>query len=238
MSGATCPITPGGTLVLLLAELLAGLVYSQLLKPGTPVVMGSLPAVFDMRKMYSHYTPKSLLVNLALGEMMAHYNIPHCGASGGSMGWGPDLNAGGVLWINHLTSTLGKTGLVPFVGNNFDSKVFSPATAVYAAEIIKMAREFARGFPLDPGEIGLEEIVSLGPGGNYLEANLTMEKFKDQLRENEIWPSLQLEEWEALGCPRAGEALRTHTQALLDQAKPPEDHDQLLREGELYLNSL
>lgn len=237
MSGATCPITPGGTLVLLMAELLSGLVYSQLLKEGAPIVLGSLPAVFDMQKMHSHYTPQSLLLNLACGEMMAHYHIPHCGTSGGSMGWGPDLNAGGVLWMNHLTSTLGKTGLIPFVGNNFDSKVFSPATTVYAAEIIRLAREFKGGFQLDPGEIGLDEIISLGPGGNYLEANLTMEKFKAQMDEGGIWPSLQLEEWEAQGCPKADDALRAHTQALLDQAEPPEDHDEILRVGEQYLSS-
>ena len=57
MSGATAPITPGGTLALLNAELLAGLVYSQLLKTGAPIILGSLPAGFDMRTMASLYTP-------------------------------------------------------------------------------------------------------------------------------------------------------------------------------------
>ena len=82
--------------------------------------LGSLPASFNMRTMESYCSPQSMLVNLACAEMMAHYGVPHCGTSGGWIGWGPDLLAGSMLWANHLTGVLGKVGLVPFVGNNFD----------------------------------------------------------------------------------------------------------------------
>ncbi len=238
MSGATCPITPGGTLALLLAELLAGLVYSQLLKEGTPVILGSLPATFDMKTMQSFYSPKSMLVNLCCGEMMAHYHLPHCGTSGGCMGWGPDLMASSMLWLNHLTSVLGHAGLVPFVGNNFASLVFSPSTVVYSADIIRTVREFSNGFSLDAKEVALNEVISLGPGGNYLESDLTMKKFRDQLGESLIWPFVGLEKWEDNGCPRAGEVLRKHTRDYLEKLMPPEDHDDLLSAGEMFISSL
>jgi trimethylamine--corrinoid protein Co-methyltransferase len=81
MAGATTPITPIGTLALLTAELLAGLVYSQLRKEGSPIILGSLPASFNMKSMESYYSPQSMLVNLACAEMMAHYGVPHCGTS-------------------------------------------------------------------------------------------------------------------------------------------------------------
>lgn len=238
MSGATCPITPGGTLALLMAELLAGLVYAQLLKEGTPVILGSLPAAFDMKMMQSYYTPQSMLINLACGEMMAHYKVPHCGTSGGWMGRGPDLMAGSMLWQNHLTSVLGSPGLVPFVGNNFDSLAFSPATVVYAAEIIRMARQFKKGFSLDPDEVGLEEIISLGPGTSYLTSNLTMKKFKEPLSKSEIWPFIPLDKWQEQGSPRAGKELREHTQTLLETLPLPDSHDRILEEGNRYLDSL
>jgi len=57
MSGATSPITAAGNLALLNAELLAGLVFSQLIKEGTPIVLGSLPAGFNMQNMANIYTP-------------------------------------------------------------------------------------------------------------------------------------------------------------------------------------
>ncbi len=238
MSGATCPITPGGTLALLLAELLAGLVYSQLLKEGTPVILGSLPAAFNMKAMQSFYSPKSMLLNLSCGEMMAHYQLPHCGTSGGCMGWGPDLMASSMLWLNHLTSVLGHTGLIPFVGNNLGSLVFSPSTVIYAAEIIRTVRDFTAGFSLDTEEVALDEMISLGPGANYLTSDLTMKKFRDPLGQSLIWPFVSLEKWEDNGCPRAGEVLREHTRDYIEKLIPPEDHDDLLSAGEMYMSSL
>jgi len=49
MAGASTPITPTGALILLNAELLAGLTLSQLIKERTPVILGSLPGFLDMR---------------------------------------------------------------------------------------------------------------------------------------------------------------------------------------------
>ncbi len=231
MSGATCPITPGGTLALLTAELLAGLVFGQLSREGTPVILGSLPAAFDMKKMQSYYTPQSMLINLACGEMMTHYNIPHCGTSGGWMGRGPDLMAGSMLWQNHLTSILGSPDLVPFVGNNFDSLVFSPSTVVYAAEIIRLARDLGKGFSLDPDEVGIEEIIKLGPGASYLTSSLTMKKFKEPLSKSEIWPFIPLEEWQRNGEPKAGKELREYTHRLIEDLPMPDNNGHILEAG-------
>ena len=238
MSGATCPITPGGTLALLTAELLAGLTYCQLLKEGTPVVLGSLPAYFDMGSMLSMYSPKSMLLNLACAEMMSHYDMPHCGTSGGSIGWGPDLISSSIQWVNHLTSTLGTIGLAPFVGSNFDSLAFSPATVVYAAEIIKYCREFSEGFSLEPEEVGLDEIISMGPGASYLTSQLTMKKFKEYMYSSQVWPIHSLEKWKDNGCPKAGDTLREYTDKLLGEISPPDDHEQLLSDGEEFIKSV
>jgi trimethylamine--corrinoid protein Co-methyltransferase len=119
MSGSSTPITPFGTIALQNAELLAGLLFSQLVKAGTPIILGSFPATFDMKAMVNRYTPQSLVLNLACAELMAFYELPHCGTSGNGNGWGADLFASDLLWMNHLTSCLGKVGLAPFVGGNF-----------------------------------------------------------------------------------------------------------------------
>ncbi len=235
MSGATTPITPGPTLVLLTAELLAGLVYCQLKQPGTAVILGSLPASFDMKSMASYYTPQSMLLNLACAEMMSHYGIPHCGTSGGWMGWGTDLMASSMLWANHLSGGLGKVGLIPFVGNNFDSLAFSPSTVVFAAEIIRFIRAFGQGLTLDGEDLGVEEIVDLGPGANYLTSPSTMKHFRQLSTLSEIWPTLSLEKWNAQGRPDAGRILREHTHRLIHESRPPEDRDDVLAAGEAFI---
>ena len=65
MAGATTPITPAGSLSLLNAELLAGLTLSQLIKEGTSIILGSLPAFFDMKGTVNFYDSKSYLISLA-----------------------------------------------------------------------------------------------------------------------------------------------------------------------------
>jgi trimethylamine--corrinoid protein Co-methyltransferase len=238
MVGATTPITLAGTLALLNAELLAGLTLSQLVKEGTPVILGCLPAFFDMKGMGSFYDPLSYVVNLAGAEMMAHYHLAHCGTSGSGMGWGPDLIAGGHQWLNHLMGCLGKVGLAPFVGDNLGSKAFSPAVIVYANEIIAQARRLAQGFSWDDTSLALDEIAKVGPGGSFLTSELTLQRFREAYYRSDIWPNLTLEEWLDKGSPRADDELRRLTRQLLAEVEPPEDHAELLNRGEAFLHAL
>ena len=235
MSGATAPITPAGTLAVLNAELLAGLVYAQLVKEGTPVILGSLPAGFDMKTMISLYTPHTMLLNLASAEMMAHYDLPHSGTSGSGTGWGPDLLASGTFWMNHLTGCLGKVGLAPSVGSNFDSLAFSPAAVVYANEVIRQARLFSAGFRVDDEAVAIEEITGIGPAGNYLMADSTCKLFRKFDYGNEIWPGLTLEQWQAEGEPRADDLIRKYTRQLLADLSAPKDYEALTAKGEAFI---
>jgi trimethylamine--corrinoid protein Co-methyltransferase len=237
MAGATTPILPAGALALLNAELLAGLVLAQLIREGAPVILGCLPASFDMRTMGSYYGTETMLLNLACGEMMAHYGVPHCGTSGSGGGWGADLLAADGFWLNHLTACIGTVGLMPFVGGNFDSLAFSPAAAVYADQIICQARRFAEGFTLDPAAAGLAEIDQVGPGGNFLTAELTLRHFREADFRSPIFPRLSLEAWKAQGSPKAGDLLRARTVDLLAHARPPDDHLALLTWGEALIRN-
>jgi len=235
MTGATAPITSAGTLVLLNAELLAGLVLAQLMREGAPVILGSLPAGFDMATAASYYGPETMFLNLACGEMMAHYGLPHCGTSGSGTGWGADLPAADLFWMNHLTSCLGTVGLAPFVGGNFDSLAFSPAAAVYADHVIRMSRRFAAGFALDEEALGLPEIAEVGPGGDFLAADSTLRHFREAAFNSPIFPRLSLEAWQAGGEPRAEDLLRRHTAELMASHPAPPDHDELLERGEAWI---
>jgi trimethylamine--corrinoid protein Co-methyltransferase len=238
MAGATTPITPAGILAMLNAELLAGLVLSQLVKEGSPIILGMLPAYFDMREMANFNDPISYLLNLACGEMMEFYGLPHCGTSGSGMGWGADLIAGGHQWANHLLSCLGKVGLVPFVGDTLGSTTFSPATIVYADEVIAQARRFTAGFAIDEASTVLDDIAETGPAGNFLMAASTLEHFRTAYFESKIFPNLTVEEWAQRDYPRADERLRNYTKQLLDGLGAPDDHDDLIARGEAFIGSV
>jgi len=239
MYGGTSPATGAGTLALLNAELLAGLVFSQLVKEGSKIILGSLPAAFNMTNMGSYYTPQSYLLNLACAEMMAYYGIPHCGTSGSNNGRGADLPAAGHLWLNHLTSCIGKVGCVPFVGGNFDSMAFSPALAVLSDLVIAETRTFARGFDLNDETVNLEEINKLGPAGNFFTSEQTLSLLTGKPVRSELWPSLNLKQWEDQKMPRADDELIAYTCELYKKARlKTEDSRDIIAKGDEFIANM
>ena len=235
MAGASTPITPAGTLAVLMAELLAGLVISQAFKEGAPVILGMLPAYFDMKTMVNFYDPQSFLLNLACAEMMAHYNLPHCGTSGSGTGWGMDFISADTYWMNTLTYTLKRGGLAPFVGDTLTSKAISPKTLVYVHEVIDQALRFADGFQLDDASAVLPEIDKAGPWGSFLSAPSTRQRFRSGYYPSPVFPRLSLEKWQAAGQPSAEQVLREATLRLMSTAPAPEDHEELLAKGERFI---
>jgi trimethylamine--corrinoid protein Co-methyltransferase len=231
-AGSTAPITPAGMLALLNAELLAGLVLSQLIKQGSAIILGALPQFFDMKTMDSFLHPKTFLLNLACAEMMDHYGLPHCGTSGGGTGWGPDLLAAAGQWMNQLTACIGKVGMVPAIGSNLTSLAFSPCSAVLGHEIIAQALLFAEGFDIDDALVGLDEIAQAGPSGHFLTSDLTLRFFRQAHYSSPVFPQLNLDRWQAAGRPQASNLLRDYTRRLLDGLKPPEDWEDLVARGE------
>jgi trimethylamine--corrinoid protein Co-methyltransferase len=237
MSGATTPITPAGTIAVLLAELLAGLVIGQLYKEGAPMLLGMLPVYFDMKTLMNFYDPQSILVNLACAEMMAHYGVPHCGTSGSGTGWGMDLLAAETYWMNTLTFSLTKGGIAPFVGDTLGSKAISPKTFIYCHEIIDQALRFSSGFQLDDSHVGLSEIEKVGPGKSYVSAPTTLKKYKNGYYVNPIFPRWSMEKWMEAGQPQAEKRLAEYTVEFLKNMPAPDDYDDLLAKGEEFITS-
>lgn len=236
MAGVNAPITPYGTLAQLMAEIVAGISLSQVIKRGTPIIAGCLGAYMDMRTTVNFYDPVSYLLNLACAEMMAFYRIPHYGNSGNAVGWGADLISAGHQWFNHITACLGTSGMAAFVGTVLTSKVFSPGVVVYADEVIAQARRFAAGFNVDESALLLHELSLTGPGGNFLSSDMTLRRFREAYFQSAVFPRISMEDWLAQGQPAAEERLRQYTAQVLQTAKPPEDHDDLMERGEAFLN--
>jgi len=238
MSGATTPITPAGTIAVLLAELLAGLTIGQLFKEGAPMLLGMLPVYFDMKTLMNFYDPQSILVNLACAEMMEFYNVPHCGTSGSGTGWGMDLLAAETYWMNTLTFALTKGGLAPFVGDTLGSKAISPLTFIYCHEIIDQALRFSNGFQLDDAHIGLDEIHKVGAGKSYVSAPTTLKKYKTGYYVNPILPRWSMEKWIEAGQPHVQKKLSEYAVEFLKDLPVPEDHEELMRKGEEFIGKV
>ena len=238
IAGASAPITAAESLCLLNAQLLAGLTLSQLIREGTPVILGYTLAFLDMKGLGVFADPKLYVVDLVCAEMMEYYHLPHYGSSGGSMGWGADIINSGHQWMNHLVSCMGKVGLAAFVGSTLGYMVFSPAAAVYANEVIKQARIIAEGFSYDDSIDALQEIAEAGPGGNFLSSDLTLKRFRQAYYISDIFPQLTFDDWQEKGCQQADDVLRHYTKALMDNLSTPADHGDLMERGEAFIRGL
>lgn len=77
LSGFMSPVTLVGTLIQHTAETLSGLVMSQLMNPGTPVLYGGSPAFFDIRY---ETTPMgsiaTMMIDCAYNEIGKYLGIP------------------------------------------------------------------------------------------------------------------------------------------------------------------
>ena len=77
MAGATSPVTLAGSLVTHNAEVLGGLVLSQLACKGAPVIYGSSTTAMDLRMgTASVGTPEAALVSGAVACLARHYKVP------------------------------------------------------------------------------------------------------------------------------------------------------------------
>jgi trimethylamine---corrinoid protein Co-methyltransferase len=238
MAGASTPLTPAGTLTLLMAELLAGLVISQTIKKGAQILLGMLPVYFDMRTVVNFYDPQSILISVACSEIMKYYGIPHCSTSGSGTGWGMDLISADTYWMNTLALLLSHGHLAPFIGDSLTSKSISPTTIVHTHEIIDQALRIYNGFQLDDANSAVSEIAKVGPGGNFLNQPSTMRNYKNGYYVSNIYPHYSMEKWQSVGSPPARQVLREKTQDLMDSLPAPDDYDEFIGKGEEFIKSL
>jgi len=106
-AGATSPAALAGSLVQINAEELSGITYCQLVKPGTPVVLGYVPSVADLRT--GNFVGGAVefgLMNAAVAQMGQFYNLPVYNSSGLSDSKLPDIQAGYEKGITGLTAAL------------------------------------------------------------------------------------------------------------------------------------
>ena len=170
MAGSTSPITLAGTLAQLNAEQLAGLTLTQLVNPGTPVLIGPIPATADMRTgSYLGGSVELGLANAAITQMAHHYQVPIYNSAGMTESKLPDFQAG----MEKAQSVI----QVALAGSNFihhaagmleDMSTIAYEQFVLDNEILGLAMRAVRGIEVNEETLALEAIDRVGPGSHYL----------------------------------------------------------------------
>src|SRR6056297_1844513 len=94
VGGAMAPTTVAGTLTQVLAEVMAGIAYSQLVRPGAPVIMGAFVTSIDMNSGAPTFgTPEAAHITYGMGQIARRLGLPYRSAGSFNGSKLPDAQA-------------------------------------------------------------------------------------------------------------------------------------------------
>lgn len=181
MSGATTPATMAGTIVQGISESIAGIVLSQLVRKGTPIIMGGVYGIMDMKTtVYSYGSPEFHLLQAGIAEVAHYMGIPVFGTGGCTDSHTLDGQAAAEAAMSILMAAQSGANMVHDVGYTGSGQMGSLDQLVMGDEIIGMVKRIMRGIPVDDEHLAVDVIDQVGPGGHFLGEEHTVKHFKEQ----------------------------------------------------------
>jgi trimethylamine--corrinoid protein Co-methyltransferase len=223
MAGSTAPVTLAGMLAQLNAEQLAGLVLTQLVSPGCPVLIGPIPATADLRSgKYLGGSVELGMCNAAITQLAHRYQVPIYNSAGMTEAKLPDVQAG----IEKAQSVI----QVALAGANFihhaagmleDMSTIAYEQFVIDNEVLGIAMRAVRGIEVNDETLALDAIDRVGPGGHYLMDEHTLR----HMRSEHYFPSPVLdrkgrEMWQEAGGSDAWSRAREIARTILTDHRP------------------
>ncbi len=179
--GATAPVTLAGNIVLALAEGLAGVVVSQLKNKGTPIILGGVITVMDMRTTtFCYGAPEFYLLSAGLAKVCQFLDMPVFGTAGCTDSKVLDEQAAIEASLSIIIESLSGANLIHDVGYMASAMTGSFDMLVMSDEIIAMVKRIMRGISVDEESLCVDVIDKVGPGGNYLTEEHTLRHFRTE----------------------------------------------------------
>jgi trimethylamine--corrinoid protein Co-methyltransferase len=169
MAGATSPYTIAGTLVVEHAEALLVVTIAQIVRPGTPCILGLASAIMDMASgNISLGMPERTLLLNAVAPLARAWGLPGYAPAGLSDSFELDEQAGAEKMLSFVTSLASGLEFSSGVGRMEGGLAVSYEGIVIDHELLQMARRYLRGIQVDRGTLAEEVIARVGPGGSFL----------------------------------------------------------------------
>jgi trimethylamine--corrinoid protein Co-methyltransferase len=182
MSGITSPVHLYSTVVLAVAEFLAGIVYAQLIRPGVPVVPSASLTYGNMR--YATWECAAPDTALLLGGMIQlyrdYYKLPARAQTGVTSSKAVDYQAGLETMQSFLFTALCGVNLTSqSVGSLANLLTLSPEKTVIDNELISRVRYILRGMGTGEDAFDLEDMLETEACGDFMTAPSTIAHFRD-----------------------------------------------------------
>ena len=224
VGGAMAPTSVAGTLTQVLAETLAGVAYSQLVRPGAPVIMGAFVTSIDMNSGAPTFgTPEASHITYGVGQLARRLGLPYRSAGSFCGSKLPDaqaayesansLNMGLLSGVNFMLHACGwlEGGLVA----SFEKFVMD-------ADQLGALHQFAKGVDMSENGQAMDAIAEVGPGGHYLGCAHTQANFKTAFWRSDLFDYKPFETWDEEGARDTQTLAAVRVQKLLDTYRQPQ----------------
>ncbi|EYD73568.1 Trimethylamine methyltransferase family protein [Rubellimicrobium mesophilum DSM 19309] len=223
VGGAMAPVSVAGTLTQVLAEILAGVSYSQLIRKGAPVIAGAFVTSIDMNSGAPTFgTPEASHITWGAGQLVRRLGLPYRSAGGFTGSKLPDaqaayesansLNMGLLAGVNFMLHACGwlEGGLV----SSYEKFVMD-------ADQLGILHHLAKGVDLSENGQAMDAIREVGPGSHYLGSAHTQANFKEAFWRTDLLDYKPFETWEEEGARDTQALASARVKRLLDSYRQP-----------------
>ncbi len=223
LSGAMSPVTVAGTLAQTLAEALAGIAFSQLCRPGAPVVFGSFASSISMQSGAPTFgTPEPALVLYGCAQLARRLGVPF--RSGGSLCGSklPDAQAAYESANTLLPTMLAGVNFVLHAAGWLEGGLVSSYEKfVMDADQLAMMRSLLEGVDVSEAGQAMDAIREVGPGAHFLGCAHTQAHFETAFFRSSIADNGTFEQWQSEGSRDAATRASALVKRLLGDYEAP-----------------
>jgi trimethylamine--corrinoid protein Co-methyltransferase len=232
MTSGTAPGTLAGTLAQENAEILAGIVLTQLLAPGTPITYGGIPHIMDPRTgICSFGSPEQGIMAAAMVRIARSYGFPvyvNVGLTDAKL---PDAQAGVEKAATLLLGVLAGADTFGHCGICGTDHAGSLLWLAFDDELMSYTKRIARGFAVDDEHLAADVIHAVGPAGNFLAEEHTVRHFREELwLPRPVWTRQPYDPWQDEGATSFADRLRARVTDILATHQPQPLDEALSRE--------
>lgn len=222
LAGAMAPVTVAGALVQQHAEALAGVAFTQLVRPGSPVMYGGFTSNVDMRSGSPAFgTPEFMKAALVGGQLARRTGVPYrssnvCAANA------VDSQSAYESVFSLWGAVMGGANLVMHGAGWLEGGLrASYEKMVIDADLLQMVAAFLNPIIVDDASLAVEAIAEVGPGGHFFGIEHTQDRFRDAFFAPMVSDWRNFESWELAGSPNATSHASRLVRELLDAYQPP-----------------
>ena len=222
LAGAMAPVTMPGALLLQHAEALAGIVLSQLVRPGAPVVYGSFTSNVDMKSGSPAFgTPEFVQAAFGAGQLARHIGLPWRGSAATASN-APDEQAVYEFLMSAWGSILGGVNMMVHAAGWLEGGLTgSLEKFILDIEMLQIFAELLE--PLDAGDeqLAFDAIAAVEPGGHFFGCEHTMARYQHAFYQPLVSDWSNFGQWTDSGGLTASQRANGIWKRVLREFEPP-----------------